>query len=143
MDAVNESAETDWVRESCPSRWVEPMWSPEAIADSEALTEEISEREQGRPWVFLADDGELEDVNRILDEIGTSTFRLSGSCDVSEWRHPKRLLVVSDRQAMNLGRSFAREEEHFTKMVVMEKPSHTLRERLDAVRAAELGGAGS
>ncbi len=122
------------LRQTCPSRWVEPLWSPQATDGGEALAEEISDRERcARPWALLIDDGELEDVSRILEELGTTTLRLRGGAHESGWRQPKRLLVVSDRRALALGHPVAQEQEHFVTMVVLAEPSKTLRQRLAAM----------
>jgi hypothetical protein len=113
---------------------VEPLWSPQATDGGEALAEEVCDRERSaQPWALLIDDGELEDVSRMLEELGTTTLRLRGGAPESGWRQPKRLLVVSDRRALALERPVAQEQEHFVTMVVVAEPSKTLRQRLAAM----------
>ena len=113
------------------SNWVDAIGSPQAIANALSMVGEISEREQPeRPWALVMDDGELGDIERALEDLGTPTLRLTGPASANQWRQPKRLLVISDRRALTVGRPIAQEEDHFLTMVVLRKPSRTLFNRL-------------
>ena len=92
--------------------------------------EPTEQRPDRRPWALLIDDGELGDIERALEDLGTTTLRLSGAAAANRWRQPKRLLVISDRRALTIGRPTAQEEDHFLTMVVLQKPSRTLRAKL-------------
>jgi hypothetical protein len=107
------------------------MGSPQATADAPRPCDEISERVQSqRPWALLIDDGELGDFERALEDLGATTLRLAGETVANRWRQPQRLLVISDRRALTVGRPTAQEEDHFLTMVVLQKPSRTLRSKL-------------
>lgn len=97
------------------------------------LDERISPRDVAttgdgdRPWVLLVDDGELEDLRQIAEELGATTLRLPRGARTDGWRQPQRLLAVCDRRAATLGHPVAREEEHFVTLVIVQESSRTLR----------------
>ncbi len=100
---------------------------PAPPSDSELCTGE-------RPWVLLVDDGELGDVKQIAEELGATTLRRTLASRGEEWRQPQRLLVVSDRRALTLGRPIAQEEDHFVTLAILDEGSCMLRNHV-----AEMG----
>jgi hypothetical protein len=112
------------------------MWSPRSVSDREALRKQVCPTDRSAPpWVLLVDDGELEDVRAILEEFGTSTQRLRSQRDSScsnGWVKPQRLLVVSDRRALNLGPPGGI-NRHCATMAVVAEPSRTLCRRVEAM----------
>ncbi|MCZ6714369.1 MAG: hypothetical protein O7B29_10535 [Deltaproteobacteria bacterium] len=87
-----------------------------------------------RPWVLLVDDGELGDVKQIAEELGATTLRKTLASRDEDWRQPQRLLVVSDRRALTLGRPAAQEEDHFVTLAILDEGSCMLRNQV-----AEMG----
>jgi hypothetical protein len=84
-----------------------------------------------RPWVLFADDGELEDVKRIVEELGATTRRSKRDGHArSGWRQPQRLLVVCDCRAPTLGRPLAQEEDSFAKLAILHERSKALRRQV-------------
>lgn len=125
-DAARELRER--LREECPSRRVEPLWAPATREHAECLELEISRRERSpRPWALLVDDGELDDVCDILEELGTPALRLRSDAAGSGWRQPRRLLVVSGSRALTLTRPTAQEGDGFATVVVLDRPSNSVR----------------
>ncbi len=45
------------------------------LRDQEPLPNTLATDDAERPWVLLADDGELEDVKRVAEELGATTWR--------------------------------------------------------------------
>lgn len=88
------------------------------------LTADICER----PWVLLADDGELEDLKEIAEELGATTRRSTRETHARRgWRQPQRLLAVCDRRAPTLGRPLVQDEERFVTLAILQDGSRTLR----------------
>jgi hypothetical protein len=83
--------------------------------------------------VLLIDDGELDDVERMLAALGADAVRLRGGARERGWRQPTHLLVVTGRRALDLGRPVAQEEGSFTKLAVFEDRSKTHRAQLEAM----------
>jgi hypothetical protein len=83
-----------------------------------------------RPFVLLIDDGELDDIDLLLRELGVISTRLLGGPGPEGWRQPERLLVVSGRRALALSHPEDQEGGHFAKLVVADWPSRTLRAQL-------------
>lgn len=121
----------------CPSRRVEPMWSPRSISHQESLREQVCATDRsGPPWVLLVDDGELEDIRSILTGLGTSTLRLRSQRHSSRstgWVKPQRLLVVSGRRALSLGSPGGREDRQCATMAVLTESSQTLWRRVESM----------
>lgn len=84
-----------------------------------------------RPWVLLVDDGELDDVKRVAEELGATTKRAAIESRGRPWRQPQRLLAVCDRRALTLGRPAAQEEDHFTTLVLVEEGGKRLRREIE------------
>ncbi len=84
-----------------------------------------------RPFVLLIDDGELEDVAKLLSELGVRPTRLVHGAERRGWRQPERLLIVSGARALRLPHPEAQERTSFTKIAVVDRPSKTLRARIE------------
>ena len=98
------------------------------LRDQEPLPTTLATDDAERPWVLLADDGELEDVKRVAEELGATTWRSKRDGHArSGWRQPQRLLVVCDHRAPTLGRPLAQEEDHFVTLAILQEHSKTLR----------------
>jgi hypothetical protein len=84
----------------------------------------------GSPEVLRLDDGELEDVQEILAEFGTSYGRIRGGAIAQGTPPPRKLLVTTPRriEAIDLGDTKA-----MVRMVVVDEDSPTLRAHLRAV----------
>jgi hypothetical protein len=81
-----------------------------------------------RPWVLLVDDGELDDLKEIVEELGATAQRSPREAHERRgWRQPQRLLLVSDRRAPTLRRPVAQEQDDFVTAVVLDQRSRTLR----------------
>jgi hypothetical protein len=85
-----------------------------------------------RLTVLLLDDGELEDVQRILESSGAEFGRVRGGAIVPDTPPPRRLLISTPRriQAVRSYRPDLDGEEEPTRVVVVDGDSHTLRARL-------------
>jgi len=57
----------------------------------------------GAPWILLLDDGELDDVRAVLDEMGVDYQRWSKSDPVATPPHPEHLLVTTAAHAISAG----------------------------------------
>jgi hypothetical protein len=86
-----------------------------------------------RPFVLIIDDGELEDVVQLLEELGVRPTRLLGGPGRGGWQQPERLLVVSGRRALDLGHPSSAHGGRFTTVAVADSPSRTLRARLEGL----------
>lgn len=84
-----------------------------------------------RPFVLLIDDGELDDIAQLLQELGVCPTRVSGAAASSGWSQPERLLVVSARRALQLGPPGGEHRAGFVKLAVADSPSKTLRTHLE------------
>jgi len=86
-----------------------------------------------RPTVLLIDDGELDGVARLVEELGIQPERLVGGVERSGWCRPERLLVVSGARAIRLPhpRVEGDYQGRFTKIAIMDQESRTLRARIE------------
>ncbi len=84
-----------------------------------------------RPWVLLVDDGELDDVKQLAEELGATTQRSTIARRGMPWRQPQRLLAVCDRRALTLGRPALQEEDRFTTLVIVEEGGKRLRREVE------------
>ena len=88
-----------------------------------------------RPFVLLIDDGELEDVAQLLEDLGVRPMRMLGGPGQDGWPQPERLLLVSGRRALQLGHPTGDPggdpAGQFARIAVADSPSRTLRARLE------------
>jgi hypothetical protein len=88
------------------------------------------------PAVLIIDDGELCDVNRMLEQAGAHPKRLPGEAAQRGWRQPQQLLVVTGHRALTLARPIQQEQEQeqeqegFKTLAVFEEGSSALVQRL-------------
>ncbi len=84
--------------------------------------------------VLLLDDGELDDVQRILEELKIAFARVRGGAIVPGQPGPSRLLVATPRRvdAVDASDDFS-EEGPAVRVVVVEEDSPSLREKLREV----------
>src|SRR5262245_39140639 len=82
--------------------------------------------------VLLLDDGELDDVQECLEELGVSFGRVRGGAIVSQTPAPARLLVSTPRRidAVELPPAGSDAAKGLVRIVVVSEDSTTLRERL-------------
>ena len=82
--------------------------------------------------VLLLDDGELDDVQECLEEMGIAFGRVRGGAIVRRTPAPARLLVSTPRRidAVALPPSDSYEAKQLVRIVVVNEDSTTLRERL-------------
>jgi hypothetical protein len=82
--------------------------------------------------VLLLDDGELDDVQECLEEMGVMFGRVRGGAIVSDTPAPERLLVATPRRidAVRLHPTESAEAKRPVRIVVVSEDSTTLRERL-------------
>jgi len=87
------------------------------------------------PAVLLLDDGELDDVQEILQDVGVAYGRVRGGAIVPNTPRPSRLLVATPRRigAVSLPEPGSPEAEGLVRIVVVSEDSTTLRARLRAV----------
>jgi hypothetical protein len=87
------------------------------------------------PAVLLLDDGELDDVQEILDAARVPYGRVRGGAIVSKTPPPSRLLVSTPRriEAVHLPEPGDPEAEGLVRIVVVSEDSTTLRARLREV----------
>lgn len=82
--------------------------------------------------VLLLDDGELDDVQRILEDVGAEFGRVRGGAIVPDTPPPRRLLISTPRRIQSV-RDYDAEldgDEMPVRIVVAEGDSNTLRARL-------------
>lgn len=84
-----------------------------------------------RPFALLIDDGELEDMAQLLEELGVRPKRMLGGPGRDGWQQPGRLLIVSGRRALQLGHPTGDAGGEFARIAVTDSPSRTLRARLE------------
>ena len=84
----------------------------------------------GPPEVLLLDDGELDDVQEILDSLGAPYGRIRGGAVSPHMSPPGRLLVTTARHAAAVDLAGA---DAVVRVVVVEEDSTTLRARLRKV----------
>jgi hypothetical protein len=82
--------------------------------------------------VLLLDDGELDDVQECLEELGVAFGRVRGGAIVSDTPPPERLLVATPRRidAVALPPAGSEGAKRLVRIVVVSEDSTTLRERL-------------
>ena len=87
------------------------------------------------PQVLLLDDGELDDVQQMLDQGGVSYGRIRGGAIAPNTPPPTRLLVTTPRRVnvVNLPRAAGLEGDGVMRIVVTNEDSPTLRARLREV----------
>jgi hypothetical protein len=88
-----------------------------------------------RSQVLMLDDGELDDVQAILQEIGVGYGRVRGGAIVPNTPPPTRLFIATPRRvgAVKLPEPGTPEAEGLIRIVVVNEDSPTLRSRLRAV----------
>jgi hypothetical protein len=87
------------------------------------------------PQVLLLDDGELDDVQRILDQEGVSYGRVRGGAIAPNTPPPTRLLVATPRrvESVHVPDVNAPEADGVVRIVVVNEDSPTLRAHLREV----------
>lgn len=108
------------------------------LSETASAREETSEARQDiaslpRAPVLLIDDGELAEVREVLANLGIESVRLRGNAHLGGWRQPRDLLIVSARHALKLSRPVAQESDSFSKIVLFDEESRTLRSQLEAM----------
>jgi len=87
----------------------------------------------GRPVaVLLLDDGELDDVQEILDDLGVAYGRVRGGAIARKTPPPTRLLISTPRRvdAVNMPARGDAANDGLTRVVVVNEDSTTLRAKL-------------
>ena len=83
------------------------------------------------PPVLLLDDGELDDVQQILGEIGVQYGRIRGGAIAPDTPQPRTLLIATPRRIDAVARlDFDDLEKGPVRIVVVDQDSPTLRSRL-------------
>jgi hypothetical protein len=84
------------------------------------------------PAALILDDGELNDVQEILEELGVEFGRVRGGAIVSDMPPPKALLVATPRRISAVAQSDGppQAEGAPVRIVVVTEDSNTLREQL-------------
>jgi len=87
------------------------------------------------PAVLILDDGELDDVQRILEELGVEFGRVRGGAIAPNTPHPKSLLMATPRRisAVSAIDEASGDEEPPVRVVVVDQDSKTLRDQLRQV----------
>src|SRR5262249_40035688 len=82
--------------------------------------------------VLLLDDGELDDVQECLEQIGVPFGRVRGGAIVPETPPPSRLLVTTPRRidAVSLPPAESEPGRQLVRIVVVQEDSTTLREQM-------------
>ena len=84
------------------------------------------------PGVLILDDGELEDIQAILEEIGAAFARVRGGAIVNGTQAPSDLLITTPRRASSVEPT-SHDEKGPIRVVVSGQDSHTLRQQLRSV----------
>jgi hypothetical protein len=81
---------------------------------------------------LLLDDGELDDVQELLEDLGVAFGRVRGGAIVRNTPPPARLLVSTPRRidAVSLPKHDSEEAKRLVRIVIVNEDSTTLRERL-------------
>jgi len=82
------------------------------------------------PSVLLLDDGELEDIHVLLEELGVACARVRGGAIVKGTAPPKDLLVSTPRRIDAVADTLAGSGEPPIRVMVVQEDSKALRERL-------------
>jgi len=87
------------------------------------------------PAVLLLDDGELDDVQRILEELEVEFGRVQGGAIAPNTPHPKSLLMATPRRisAVSAIDEASGGEDPPVRVVVVDQDSKTLRDQLRQV----------
>jgi hypothetical protein len=87
------------------------------------------------PAVLILDDGELDDVQRILEELQVGFGRVQGGAIAPNTPHPKSLLMATPRRisAVSAIAETSGEEDPPVRVVVVDQDSKTLRDQLRQV----------
>jgi hypothetical protein len=85
--------------------------------------------------VLLLDDGELDDIHKMLEELGVGYGRVRGGAIVDNTPAPSNLLISTPRRidAVHLPKTGTPEGDALTRIVVVNEDSTTLRARLREV----------
>ena len=87
------------------------------------------------PAVLILDDGELDDVQRILEELEVEFGRVQGGAIAPNTPHPKSLLMATPRRisAVSAIDAASGDEDPPVRVVVVDQDSKTLRDQLRQV----------
>jgi len=87
------------------------------------------------PAVLILDDGELDDVQRILEELEVEFGRVRGGAIAANTPHPKSLLMATPRRisAVSAIDEASGDEDPPVRVVVVDQDSKTLRDQLRQV----------
>jgi len=87
------------------------------------------------PSVLILDDGELDDVQRILEDLEVDFGRVQGGAIAPNTPHPKSLLMATPRRisAVSAIREGSGGEDPPVRVVVVDQDSKTLRDQLRRV----------
>ena len=87
------------------------------------------------PRVLLLDDGELDDVQRILEDLEVDFGRVQGGAIAPNTPLPKALLMATPRRIASVTaiENLLDDEEAPVRVVVVEQDSKTLRDQLRQV----------
>jgi hypothetical protein len=87
------------------------------------------------PAVLILDDGELDDVQRILEELEVDFGRVQGGAIAPNTPHPKSLLMATPRRisAVSTIGEASNGEDPPVRVVVVDQDSKTLRDQLRQV----------
>jgi hypothetical protein len=87
------------------------------------------------PAVLILDDGELDDVQRILEELEVDFGRVRGGAIAPNTPHPKSLLMATPRRisAVSMIDEASGDEDPPVRVVVVDQDSKTLRDQLRQV----------
>ena len=87
------------------------------------------------PAVLILDDGELDDVQRILEELEVEFGRVQGGAIAPNTPHPKSLLMATPRRisAVSAIGEASEGEDPPVRVVVVDQDSKTLRDQLRQV----------
>jgi hypothetical protein len=92
-----------------------------------------SRSEAQPPTALLVGERDLEQVENVLHRMRVETQRVRSLEGGEPWQEPSKLLVMSGRQALSLGRSKPRGHKKFTTIAIFEETSRTLRARLESM----------
>lgn len=83
-----------------------------------------------RSPVLILDDGELDDIQEILESLGVDYGRVRGGAILADTPPPTRLLVATPRRIDAVGEIPPGEEDELVRIVVSQEDSNSMRERL-------------
>jgi len=82
------------------------------------------------PSVLLLDDGELDDIHRMLDELGIPCARVRGGAIVKGTPPPRDLLVATPRRIEAVREAVAGSDDPPVRVMVVNEDSNALRDQL-------------